>query len=113
MNGLSVCRGEPNVQVRSCPVVPVDDPTDRAEFLEDTLKALPYRAHTVLTYNGVQFAKKAGTKTYKPHIFDVVCHRYGLANEALHPWTNGQVKRMNRTIKEVTTRAFHCTSLEQ
>ncbi|MCD1585056.1 integrase core domain-containing protein [Halomonas sp. IOP_14] len=67
----------------------------------------------MLTYNGLQFAKKAGTKTYKPHIFDVVCHRYGLANEALHPWTNGQVKRMNRTIKEVTTRAFHCTSLEQ
>ncbi len=87
-----------------------------ADFLEDTLKALPYRAHTVLTDNGVQFAKKAGTEAYKPHVFDVVCYRHGIEHrltKPFHPWTNGQVERMNRTIKESTIRTFHYTSLDQ
>ncbi|WP_346796051.1 IS481 family transposase [Halomonas sp. Bachu 37] len=87
-----------------------------ADFLEAALAMLPYRVHTVLTDNGVQFAKKAGAEAYKPHIFDVVCYRHGIEHrltKPFHPWTNGQVERMNRTLKEATIRMFHYTSLAQ
>ncbi|WP_425278179.1 integrase core domain-containing protein [Azotobacter salinestris] len=33
--------------------------------------------------------------------------------KSFQPWTNGQVERINRTIKEATTKAFHYTSLEE
>nr|WP_019018093.1 DDE-type integrase/transposase/recombinase [Halomonas lutea] len=87
-----------------------------ADFLEDTLQALPYHVHTVQTGNGVQFAKKAGTEAYKPHTFDVACYRHGIEHRLMKPFpprTNEQVERMNRTIKDATTRAFHYTSLSQ
>jgi transposase InsO family protein len=30
-----------------------------------------------------------------------------------HPWTNGQVERMNRTIKDATTKRYHYDSHDQ
>lgn len=86
------------------------------DFLQSTLKALPYRVHTVLTDNGIQFTKKPGTEAYRAHPFDALCQRHGIEHrltKPFHPWTNGQVERMNRTIKEATTKAFHYTSLEE
>jgi len=47
---------------------------------------------------------------------DMICeandieHRLTQPN---HPWTNGQVERMNRTIKEATVKRFHYESHEQ
>jgi transposase InsO family protein len=50
------------------------------------------------------------------HIFDRVCHEHGIEHRLTkvnHPWTNGQVERMNRTIKEATVKRFHYDSHEQ
>ncbi len=87
-----------------------------ADFLEETARQVPYRIHTVLTDNGVQFAKRRGTEAYKPHRFDMICQRHGIEHRLtrpFHPWTNGQVERMNRTLKEATTRSFHYATLDE
>ncbi len=50
------------------------------------------------------------------HAFEHACaindidHRLTKPN---HPWTNGQVERMNRTIKEATVRLYHYDSHDQ
>jgi transposase InsO family protein len=37
-------------------------------------------------------------------------HRLSKLN---HPWTNGRVERMNRTINEATVKRFHYESCQQ
>ncbi|RAK09897.1 integrase-like protein [Salipiger aestuarii] len=80
------------------------------EVLELLLKAVPYRIHTILTDKGIQFAEQPrnrNTPYSQPMRFDMICkaneieHRLTKPN---HPWTNGQVERMNRTIKEATVK---------
>ena len=34
------------------------------------------------------------------------------ADQAHHPWTNGYTERMNRTMKDATTKVFHYRDLE-
>jgi transposase InsO family protein len=49
-------------------------------------------------------------------MFDRVCHEHGIQHRLTkvnHPWTNGQVERMNYTIKEATVRRYHYVSHEQ
>jgi transposase InsO family protein len=44
------------------------------------------------------------------HIFDRICREYGVEHRITkpnHPWTNGQVERMNRTLKEATVRHYY------
>ncbi len=72
------------------------------QMLSKLIEAVPYRIHTVLTDNGLQFTHKPGTSTYSMHAFDRVCLANGIEHQLTqpnHPWTNGQVERMNRTIK--------------
>jgi len=59
--------------------------TSASAFLAAIIQAVPYRIHTVLTDNGIE-------------------HRL---TKVKRPWTNGQVERMNRTIKEATVKRFH------
>jgi len=87
-----------------------------AQFLRELVEAVPYRIHTVLTDNGVQFTNRPSDRFALQHIFDRVCgensieHRKTKVN---HPWTNGQVERMNRTIKEATVRRYHYANRDQ
>lgn len=87
-------------------------------FLDALVEAVPYVIHTVLTDNGIQFAdlpknRKGPTAMLRGHPFDRACQRYAIEHRLTkpnHPWTNGQVERMNRTIKEATVRRYHYDS---
>jgi transposase InsO family protein len=84
-----------------------------AQVLAKRIEAVPYRIHTVLTGNGIQFTHKPGTSTYSMHSFDRIGRTHDIEHRLTqpnHPWTKGQVERMNRTIKEATVRAFHYPS---
>jgi transposase InsO family protein len=84
--------------------------TSASAFLEALIAAVPYKIHTVLTDNGIQFTfppRYAGgpTARYVTHMFDMRCQENHIEHRLTkikHSWTNGQVERMNRTIKEAT-----------
>ncbi|WP_026988932.1 IS481 family transposase [Fodinicurvata sediminis] len=87
-----------------------------AQFLRDLVDAVPYQIHTVLTDNGVQFTLHAEDIHDSSHIFGRVCTENGIEHRLTkigHPWTNGQVERMNRTIKDATVKRFHYDSHSQ
>jgi transposase InsO family protein len=90
-------------------------------FLVALIAAVPYKIHTVLTDNGVQFTfppryADGPTARYMTHMFDIRCQENGIEHrltKVKHPWTNGQVERMNRTIKEATVKRYHYDSHRQ
>jgi transposase InsO family protein len=93
-----------------------------ADFLRALVAAVPYTIHTVLTDNGFQFTAPHGGWTvaelqqllashqrFRAHAFDLACAQHGIDHRLTkfnHPWTNGQVERMNRTIKDATVHRF-------
>jgi len=89
------------------------------EFLELLLKAVPYCIHTILTDNGIQFAEQPrnrNTAASRQMRFDMICEANGIEHRLTkpnHPWTNGQVERMNCTIKEATVKRYHYDSHDQ
>ncbi len=78
----------------------------------------PYKIHTVLTDNGIQFTfppryADGPTARYMTHMFNMRCSENGIEHRLTkikHPWTNGQVERMNCTIKEAAVKRFHYDS---
>jgi transposase-like protein len=94
-----------------------------AEFLRNLIAAVPYRLHIVLTdraigtplvrvpmARGIQFTNHDRHIHAFEHIFDRVCREHAIEHRLTkikHPWTNGQVERMNRTIKDPTVKRFH------
>lgn len=89
---------------------------EAAQFLRDLIEAVPYRIHTVLTDNGVQFTRRNQDIWDSEHIFDRVCDEHGIEHRLTrvnHPWTNDQVERMNRTIKDATVKRYHYDSHDQ
>jgi len=90
-------------------------------FLTALIEAVPYKIHTVLTDNGIQFTfppryADGPTARYAAHMFDMRCRENGIEHRLTkpnHPWTNGQVERMNRTLKEATVRRYHYETHDQ
>ena len=84
-------------------------------FLEAVIDAVPYKIHTVLTDNGIQFVlppryRRGPTARYGSHMFGMRCEENGIDHrqtKVRHPWTNGQIERMNRTIKDATVKRYH------
>lgn len=95
-----------------------------ADFLHELLKTIPYQIHTILTDNGTHFTTPGNSRSaasdiklalqrgelFRAHPFELACARHEIDHRLTkpnHPWTNGQVERMNRTIKEATVRSYH------
>ena len=86
------------------------------DFLRNLIETIPYRIHTILTDNGAQFTNQARQIYAFRHIFDRVCDEHEIEHRLTkinHPWTNGQVERMNRTIKDATVKRYHYESHDQ
>ena len=96
-------------------LVPKADVRAAADFLQQLVAAVPYRIHTVLTDNGIQFAdlpknRNGATARWLGRLFDRACAAHNIQHRLTkqnHPWTNGQVERRNRTIKETTLHRFY------
>jgi transposase-like protein len=92
-----------------------------SSFLVALIAAVPYRIHTILTDNGIQFRfppryANGPTARYITHMFAMRCRENGIEHRFTkinHPWTNGQVERMNRTIKDATVKRYHYDSHDQ
>lgn len=87
-----------------------------ARFLRRLIEAVPYTIHTILTDNGIQFTDRKTDRLTLEHIFDRVCRENSIEHRLTkvnHPWTNGQVERMNRTLKEATVKRYHYGSHDQ
>jgi transposase InsO family protein len=81
-------------------------------FLKALIAAVPYNIHTVLTDNDIQFCdlpqnRSDPTEKWRTNMFGLLCQAHGIEHRFTkpnHPWTTGQVERMNRTLKEATVR---------
>jgi len=90
--------------------------TVTVEFLRHLIAAVPYKIHTILTDNGIQFVNRESDRYAFPLLFDRICAQHGIEHQLTkpnHPWTNGQVERMNRTLKEATVYRYYYDTHQQ
>ena len=101
-----------------------------ADFLRHLIAMVPYTVHTVLTDNGIHFTDPkdpgsaveevklaiAAGEIFRCHSFALACAQNDIDHRLTkprYPWTNGQVERMNRTIKEATVKRYHYETDDQ
>ena len=81
-----------------------------------------------MTDNGIHFtdSKSPGSavedvalangERFRCHSFALACAQTNIDHRLTkpkHPWTNGQVERMNRTLKEATVKHYHYDTHDQ
>jgi transposase InsO family protein len=93
-------------------------------FLRALAEAVPDKIRIVLTDNGTHVTEPTGDGwtpedikamreqgiLYRCHSFEAACADLDIEHRLTklrHLWTNGQVERMNRTIKDATVKRFY------
>ncbi len=74
------------------------------------ITVLPYKIIKILTDTGIQFTNGNGDKYAFMHTSDRICYENNIEHRLTkinHPWTNGPVERMNRTLKEASVKRYH------
>src|ERR671912_1060109 len=69
---------------------------EAAQFLRELVEAVPYRIHTVLTDNGIQFTARKQDIWDGRHVFGRVCDEHGIEHRLTkvnHPWTTDEVEQ--------------------
>lgn len=100
-----------------------------ADFLRALIAAVPYTIHTVLTDNGTHFVDNTPEPAwiqeepeqeqpvlFRVHAFAWACEQNSIEHrrtQPKHPWTNGQVERMNRTLKDATVKRYYYQTHQQ
>ena len=91
---------------------------------------MPYAIHAVLTDNGTHFTSPGNIcsaaadirrtmdkgELFLAHAFEYACAQNRIDHrltQPRHPWTNGQVERMNRTLQDATVKRFHHDTHDQ
>jgi hypothetical protein len=83
--------------------------TMAAQFLRNLIATVPDKRHTVFTGNGIPVTNWQQDKYAFTHIVARVCDEHAIAHrltKTKHPWTKGQVERMNRTLKDATVKRY-------
>jgi transposase InsO family protein len=92
--------------------------------------SVPYKIHTVLTDHGTHFTDPRGQtgspseikelmrrgELFRAHAFEYACALLDIDHRLTkprHPWTNGQIERMNPTLKEATVSRYFYETHEQ
>lgn len=87
-------------------ISPAKTPKAAETFIREVAKEFPAPITHVLTDNGTEFTwRKLAVKVKKPHPFEVALKELGAEHRCTkvkHPWTNGRVERLNRTMKSAT-----------
>lgn len=104
--------------------------THRRRLPPRLIQAVPHTIHPVLTDNGTHFTSPGNVcsaaadirsamdkgKIFLAHAFEYACaqnHIDHRLTKPRHPWTNGQVERLNRTFKDATVKRFHYETHDQ